>query len=64
MAGRRPSKPPPPPTHAHGGSIWLGVRQAFATLADTRVPATVTPRDGETFDPADFIRERGSLYVL
>ena len=45
-------------------SIWLGVRQAFAALADPRVLAAVTPTDQETFDPATFVRERGTLYLL
>ena len=45
-------------------SIWLGVRQALSALADPRVLDAVTPRDGEAFDPAAFLRERGTLYVL
>lgn len=45
-------------------SIWLGVRQAFAALADPRVLAAVTPSDSDTFAPAAFIRDQGTLYVL
>lgn len=45
-------------------SIWLGVRQALAALADPRVLDAVTPRDGESFDPTVFLRGRGTLYVL
>jgi type IV secretion system protein VirD4 len=45
-------------------SIWLGVRQALGSLADPRVLDAVTPRDGEEFDPATFLRERGTLYLL
>ncbi len=45
-------------------SIWLGVRQALSSLADPRVLDAVTPRPGEAFDPAAFLTERGTLYVL
>jgi len=45
-------------------SIWLGVRQALSALADPRVLDAVSPREGEEFDPAAFLRERGTLYVL
>jgi type IV secretion system protein VirD4 len=45
-------------------SIWLGVRQALASLADPRVLDAVTPSSGESFDPATFLRERGTLYLL
>jgi type IV secretory pathway TraG/TraD family ATPase VirD4 len=45
-------------------SIWLGVRQALSSLADPRVLDAVTPRPGEAFDPASFLNERGTLYLL
>lgn len=45
-------------------SIWLGVRQALSALADPRVLDAVSPREGEEFDPATFLRDRGTLYVL
>jgi type IV secretion system protein VirD4 len=45
-------------------SIWIGVRTALACLADPRVIKAVTPRDGTGLHPADFIAERGSLYLL
>ena len=45
-------------------SIWLGVRQALASLADPRVLDAVTPRAGEGFDPEGFLTGRGTLYVL
>ncbi|KGM17834.1 type VI secretion protein [Actinotalea fermentans ATCC 43279 = JCM 9966 = DSM 3133] len=45
-------------------SIWLGVRQALSALADPRVLDAVSPREGEEFDPAAFLRDRGTLYVL
>jgi type IV secretion system protein VirD4 len=45
-------------------SIWVGVRTALACLADPGVLDAVTPRPGETFDPATFLREHGTLYLL
>lgn len=45
-------------------SIWLGVRQALSSLADPRVLDAVTPRAGEAFDPASFLTDRGTLYLL
>src|SRR5690606_30504912 len=45
-------------------SIWMGVSLALSSLADPRVLDTVTPRAGEHFDPADFLRANGTLYLL
>lgn len=45
-------------------SIWHGVSLAFASLADPRVLTALTPAPGEDFDPAAFLRERGTLYLL
>ena len=45
-------------------SIWLGVRQALSSLADPRVLDAVTPRAAEAFDPAAFLSDRGTLFVL
>ncbi|HWK20922.1 MAG TPA: TraM recognition domain-containing protein [Microbacteriaceae bacterium] len=45
-------------------SIWHGVSLAFASLADPRVLAAVSPEPEEHFDPAAFLRERGTLYLL
>ena len=45
-------------------SIWLGVRQSLAALADPDVLAAVDPAPGESFDPAAFLRESGTLYLL
>lgn len=45
-------------------SIWQGVSLAFSALADPRVLAAVTPGPGELFDPAVFLRERGTLIML
>ena len=45
-------------------SIWLGVRQSLAALADPDVLAAVDPARGKEFDPAEFLRENGTLYLL
>jgi type IV secretory pathway TraG/TraD family ATPase VirD4 len=45
-------------------SIWAMVANAFAALGDPQVLTAVTPADGETFDPAAFLRARGTLYLL
>lgn len=45
-------------------SIWLGVSQALSCLADPRVLAAVSPAAGEEFDPARFLTDRGTLYLL
>ncbi|OZB88524.1 MAG: type VI secretion protein [Microbacterium sp. 14-71-5] len=45
-------------------SIWLGVRQALAALADPDVLAAVDPKPGQEFDPAAFLRSRNTLYLL
>ncbi|WP_454115669.1 type IV secretory system conjugative DNA transfer family protein [Microbacterium lacticum] len=45
-------------------SIWQGVSLALSSLADPRVLDAVTPRPGEDFDPAAFLAEHGTLYLL
>jgi type IV secretion system protein VirD4 len=45
-------------------SIWMGVSLALSCLADPRVLDAVTPRDGEAFDPAEFLAGNGTLYLL
>ncbi len=45
-------------------SVWLGVRQSLAALADPEVLAAVDPGPGEAFDPAAFLRNRGTLFLL
>ncbi|MBS3941512.1 MAG: type IV secretory system conjugative DNA transfer family protein, partial [Actinobacteria bacterium] len=45
-------------------SIWQGVSLAFASLADPRVIDAISPRAGEAFDPASFLRDNGTLYLL
>lgn len=45
-------------------SIWHGVSLAFASLADPRVLAALSPTPGEQFDPTEFLQNRGTLYLL
>ncbi|MGO2747561.1 type IV secretory system conjugative DNA transfer family protein [Microbacterium sp.] len=45
-------------------SIWQGVSLAFSALADPRVLDAVTPAPGEEFDPEEFLRGNGTLYLL
>ena len=45
-------------------SVWLGVRQALAALADPDVLAAVDPGPGDGFDPAAFLRQSGTLFLL
>lgn len=45
-------------------SVWQGVSLALAALADPRVLDAVSPGDGEAFDPEQFIKQRGTLFLL
>lgn len=45
-------------------SVWAMVANAFAALADPQVLDAVSPGPGEQFHPADFLRRRGTLYLL
>ncbi|MFE4001479.1 TraM recognition domain-containing protein [Nocardioides sp. YIM B13467] len=45
-------------------SIWMGVSLALSSLADPRVLDAVSPDDEEAFDPSDFLRNAGTLYLL
>jgi len=45
-------------------SIWQGVSLALGALADPRVLDSVSPGEGESFDPAAFIRDCGTLFLL
>lgn len=45
-------------------SVWMGVRQALSALADPQVMRAVDPDPGEAFDPEEFLRSCGTLYVL
>jgi len=42
----------------------MGVSLALDCLADPKVMDAVTPRPGEDFDPEQFLREDGTLYLL
>ena len=44
--------------------IWSMVSNAFSALADPKVLAAVSPGPDEQFDPARFLREQGTLYLL
>ena len=45
-------------------SIWQGVSLSLSALADPRVLAAVSPRHGEDFDPAQFLQDKGTLFLL
>lgn len=45
-------------------SIWMGVRQAFASLGDPQVLEAVLPRTHEQFDPEEFLTQNGTVYLL
>ncbi|ACZ29838.1 Type IV secretory pathway VirD4 protein-like protein [Xylanimonas cellulosilytica DSM 15894] len=45
-------------------SVWIGVGQALACLANPATLDAVTPRTGEHFSPAEFLRSNGTLYLL
>jgi type IV secretion system protein VirD4 len=45
-------------------SIWAMVTIAFSALADPRVLDAVSPRRGEHFDPEEFLRNNGTVYLL
>lgn len=45
-------------------SIWQGVSLAFGALADPRVLDAVSPGPDEDFDPEQFLRDNGTLYLL
>ena len=45
-------------------SIWMGVAQALASLADPRVLDAVNPGSDEQFDPTEFLTTNGTLYLL
>ncbi|MDI6024146.1 type IV secretory system conjugative DNA transfer family protein [Leucobacter sp. UT-8R-CII-1-4] len=45
-------------------SIWQGVSLSLAALADPRVLDAVSPSPEERFDPEEFLRKRGTVYLL
>ncbi|TDX04038.1 type IV secretory system conjugative DNA transfer family protein [Kribbella sp. VKM Ac-2566] len=44
--------------------IWAGVRSALSALADPAVRRSFDPPAGQGLEPASFIRERGTIYLL
>jgi type IV secretory pathway TraG/TraD family ATPase VirD4 len=45
-------------------SIWMGVSEAFSSLADPRVLEAVSPGPDDQFDPEHFLRTNGTLYLV
>jgi type IV secretory pathway TraG/TraD family ATPase VirD4 len=45
-------------------SIWAMVSNVFAAFADPKVLRALSPEPGEQFEPATFLRDRGTLYLL
>ncbi|TCN28604.1 TraM-binding TraD/TraG-like protein [Kribbella orskensis] len=45
-------------------AIWAGVRSALSALADPAVRKNLDPLEGEGLDPATFLRDRGTIYLL
>ncbi|MFE5327234.1 type IV secretory system conjugative DNA transfer family protein [Embleya sp. NPDC056575] len=46
------------------GSVWAVVQRAFDAFADPRVLAGCDVASNEAFDAADFLRRKGTLYIL
>jgi type IV secretory pathway TraG/TraD family ATPase VirD4 len=45
-------------------NMWAGVQQATKSLSNPNVLDACSPRAGEQFDPARFLAESGTLYVV
>ncbi len=45
-------------------SVWAMVTITFASLSDPRVLDAVSPTPGAHFDPEEFLRRNGTLYLL
>jgi type IV secretory pathway TraG/TraD family ATPase VirD4 len=45
-------------------STWAMVANTFACLSDPRVLTAVSPSEREQFAPVDFLRRRGTLYLV
>jgi type IV secretion system protein VirD4 len=45
-------------------NMWAGVGQATSSLSNPNVLAACSPRSGEDFDPARFVAEYGTLYIV
>lgn len=50
--------------HRQRDSTWAMVANTFAALADPDVLDAVSPGPNECFEPAEFLRRRGTLYLL
>lgn len=48
----------------HREILWSFVRSVFAPLADPKVVAQLTPEPGREFDPIEFLKNDGTLYLL
>lgn len=48
----------------HRDAVWALVARTFAALADPRVLDALSPGTDEHFDPAEFMRWHGTLYLL
>lgn len=45
-------------------AIWAGVRSALSALADPAVRTNLDPPPAEGLDPATFLRDQGTIYLL
>jgi type IV secretory pathway TraG/TraD family ATPase VirD4 len=48
----------------HRDILWSFVRSVFASLAAPRVLDQLIPEPGSTFEPLEFLKSRGTLYLL
>jgi type IV secretory pathway TraG/TraD family ATPase VirD4 len=46
------------------GGVFAFVANVLSALANPEVRAAMTPADGEEFDPEEFLRSNGTLYLL
>ena len=49
---------------ATAGSIWTTLQNVLSFMRNPQVAAAMTPVPGREFDPAAFIRDKGTLYLL
>ncbi|MDP9116545.1 MAG: TraM recognition domain-containing protein [Actinomycetota bacterium] len=45
-------------------AVWATVANVFSALSDPTVLDALSPGPGEHFDPAQFLQERGTLYLI
>ena len=50
--------------HRMRDSVWAMVANSFAALSDPRVLESVSPGPNERFDPYEFLKQKGTLYLL